>query len=643
MRIAEFAWKTSSTAVATLAVITALSSTESAQAAGRPRVQRAAAPAPAKPAFTKPVIAVVSVKDQRVTLYDADGGALRSRVSSGQTGLETPAGVYAVLQKNRDHYSNIYDGASMPFMQRITWSGIALHAGVLPGYPASHGCVRMAYQFANQIFPLTRLGMRVVISPDDFAPVPISHALLPQPAPPGAAIATNASFQADADAEQANNPFQPDVGKWPARRAQLDALRGLAATKAIEADAATAKSTELKKVFDKRSLEQVKAQKLLRAATLNKRAADAQLARADLALWTANLPRQTKNEQESKSKAIAATHNATDAIPAATDKVAAADRELAAAKQALDSEPEKSAEWRVLKKEFDKKKSVRVAAGKALAAALAAKRAANDRLAAVEKALYIARIPRPTKNEEIAKAKALAVTSDAGTKATAAAAAAQGADDQFAGASREFNAAEARRVAAVDASQRAMRATLPVSIFVSLKSQHVYVRQGHDPVVDMPVAIADPKQPIGTHVYTAVDYAGEGASLRWTAVTLGRNGALGNAPRNRWANLDVAAPATDVRGASAALDRVKLPAELTQRLAGYVWPGSSVIVSDEEMSSKETGKATDFVVLLSGEPQGGLRSRKGSAPSSSYRRRYRDYDDDDYRPRKKASSTFFFW
>jgi len=84
-----------------------------------------------------PVLAVVALSEQHVTIYDADGKILRAPVSTGQTGYETPAGIYSVLEKNREHYSNLYDDASMPFMQRITWSGIALHAGQLPGHPAS--------------------------------------------------------------------------------------------------------------------------------------------------------------------------------------------------------------------------------------------------------------------------------------------------------------------------------------------------------------------------------------------------------------------------------------------------------------------------------------------------------------------------
>lgn len=123
-------------------------------------------------------MAIVSIKSQQVTFYDADGWIVRAPVSTGTRGRETPAGVFAILQKNIDHRSNLYDDAHMPHMQRITWNGIALHGGPLPGYAASHGCVRMPYGFAGKMFDTTRIGMRVIISPDDAAPVDFSHAAL---------------------------------------------------------------------------------------------------------------------------------------------------------------------------------------------------------------------------------------------------------------------------------------------------------------------------------------------------------------------------------------------------------------------------------------------------------------------------------
>ena len=126
----------------------------------------------------EPIMAIVSIKSQKVTFYDADGWILRAPVSTGTTGRETPAGVFAVIEKDKDHHSTMYDDAWMPNMQRITWNGIALHGGPLPGYAASHGCVRMPYDFAEKLFDETQIGMRVIISPNDAEPVEFSHPAL---------------------------------------------------------------------------------------------------------------------------------------------------------------------------------------------------------------------------------------------------------------------------------------------------------------------------------------------------------------------------------------------------------------------------------------------------------------------------------
>src|SRR5476649_1360190 len=126
-------------------------------------------------------MAIVSIKTQRVTFYDAEGWILRAPVSTGTKGRETPAGVFAVIDREKDHRSNMYDDAWMPNMQRITWNGIALHGGPLPGYAASHGCVRMPFGFAEKLFGKTRIGMRVIISPNDAEPVELSHPALFMP------------------------------------------------------------------------------------------------------------------------------------------------------------------------------------------------------------------------------------------------------------------------------------------------------------------------------------------------------------------------------------------------------------------------------------------------------------------------------
>ena len=109
---------------------------------------------------------VVSLPLQLAYVYR--GGSLIgvSTVSTGKPGHETPTGAFEILQKKREHRSNLYDDAPMPFMQRLTWDGIALHAGRIPGEPASHGCVRLPHAFAQKLFGVTRLGASVHIVDD---------------------------------------------------------------------------------------------------------------------------------------------------------------------------------------------------------------------------------------------------------------------------------------------------------------------------------------------------------------------------------------------------------------------------------------------------------------------------------------------
>ena len=168
-------WGTSAmVALAALAATTALTSGAAARA-GRP-AQTVEETAPRL--VGEPIMAIVSISAQKVTFYDADGWILRAPVSTGTTGRETPAGVFAIVEKDKDHHSTMYDDAWMPNMQRITWNGLALHGGPLPGYAASHGCVRMPYEFAEGLFDKTSIGMRVIIAPNDAAPVEFSHPLL---------------------------------------------------------------------------------------------------------------------------------------------------------------------------------------------------------------------------------------------------------------------------------------------------------------------------------------------------------------------------------------------------------------------------------------------------------------------------------
>ena len=156
----------------------------------------------------------------------------------------------------------------------------------------------------------------------------------------------------------------------------------------------------------------------------------------------------------------------------------------------------------------------------------------------------------------------------------------------------------------------------PVSVFISRKTQRLFVRRAFQHVLESPVTILDADRPMGTHVFTAIERTNGDSDLRWSVISLegGRaHGGVGGPhgrPRARSGH-DVEPISTDPGGASTALDRIVIPQDAVDRISGMVSPRSSLIISDEALSS-ETGKGTDFVVLLSGEPQGGIKMRRRS-------------------------------
>jgi hypothetical protein len=133
-----------------------------------------------------PLLLVVSLVEQRAYLYRNGVRIAVTTVSTGKPGNETPPGVFTILQKHKEHYSNLYDNAPMPFMQRLSWSGVALHAGRLPGYPASHGCIRLPNEFARRLFDVTTVGMAPTVSGEGepTAPLPANF-WAPDRAPEG--------------------------------------------------------------------------------------------------------------------------------------------------------------------------------------------------------------------------------------------------------------------------------------------------------------------------------------------------------------------------------------------------------------------------------------------------------------------------
>ncbi|MGV1787439.1 MULTISPECIES: L,D-transpeptidase family protein [Agrobacterium] len=136
---------------------------------------------PALAADNKSLQIVVSKSDQSLALYENGEIVATSKVSTGKAGHETPSGIFSILEKRKYHESNIYSAAPMPFMQRLTWSGIALHEGKVPNYPASHGCVRLPSKFAQSLFGETRYGVHVIITDRPVSLRSVQHSALFEP------------------------------------------------------------------------------------------------------------------------------------------------------------------------------------------------------------------------------------------------------------------------------------------------------------------------------------------------------------------------------------------------------------------------------------------------------------------------------
>jgi hypothetical protein len=325
-----------------------------------------------------PLQIIISTADQQISLYDNGALIARSSVSTGVQGHPTPLGVFSVISKERWHRSNIYSGAPMPYMQRITWSGIALHAGVVPGHPASHGCIRLTNDFAIRLWHLAKRGTRVIIARDEVRPLEIANSHL---------------FVSTSKAA----PVLPEPS------------------------------------------------------------------------------------------AVTVTGNDNNTAPATHGAL-----------------------------------------------------------------LSNAETPEAT-------------------------------DLQIPG---SMPAGIARQKA------------VPISVFVSRKLSRLFVRQGFTPLFDVPVKIQNPEQPLGTHVFTAMDSQNAGTSIRWTVVSLPEQLPPAKKREARIKQIVATAPSVMLPDkANEALDRIEIPREAIEQISQLLTPGSSLIISDYGISD-ETGTDTDFIVVM---------------------------------------------
>jgi lipoprotein-anchoring transpeptidase ErfK/SrfK len=524
-----------------------------------------------------PLIISVSIGSQRVKIYDANGLFAEAPVSTGMPGHPTPQGVFSVIEKDRYHHSNIYSGAPMPFMQRITWGGVAMHAGVLPGYPASHGCIRMPNDFATKMWGWTKMGARVFVTPGDLpAPTAFSHPFLaaykvaPQPVAteppedPAARVGPKADLGApEIKSIETRLDLRPTVGHDKPAEAVTTRTAdagGKAAVTMTDAGSGAPRETAAKPDVAKPD---PAASKPIETAE----AAGSVPAKAGETTGEAK-PDEAAPQKVADAKPV-------EAPAMAPETGAAPEQPLAAAKaEGDDAKPERTTTATDVKTE--EKPEARTET-KTEAKSNEAPKAAEPPKAA--------ETPKVEVKPETVKAD-IAKPDDA----------------------KSAKKDETRITPPVKVVKESPRRTGQIAVFISGKDSKLYVRQNFAPLFDVPVTIAAGDRPLGTHVFTAQVDKGDSNLLHWSVVSV----PMSRARRAEDSRQRVASrkhkgapppPPVEVKQIIAdspaeALDRITVPPEAMARIAEALTSGGSIIVADQSIKQGETGEYTDFILSL---------------------------------------------
>jgi lipoprotein-anchoring transpeptidase ErfK/SrfK len=495
------------------------------------------------------VYAIISLADQHVTVYDATGRIAQSRISTGMPGHPTPIGLFSIIGKERWHHSNIYSGAPMPYMQRITWSGVAMHTGVVPGYPASHGCIRLPDSFAQQLWGMTQIGNRVVVARRDTTPFEIANALLPVPKMRPAPDVLPGSQQTSVPASS------------PVKLASISEHAPVAVSEATPQEPQAAPSNPAKLLNPIEYAKALKERALASKTAADKAAKDA-LAAAQAAGADARQAVDDVTKAEGEFKAAEAKLAALDAR--ATPSVASAGSPVAppATTQAVPARPGAQA-------------TVQPASTAPVDPAAEAAAAAAARTAA---------------QADIDRARA-ALTEAQGRETARTPAA-------FAAVQAWKDAVAASDLAA-ETVKEADRRLEPVSILFSKKEGRVFIRQDWKEVYDAPITFKDPDRPVGTHLFIAVNGDADG-KMKWSGISVPSGAVPGDEPSRKRSKNDKSAepapaPAPQADTPAAALERVEVADSVRDRIAELVWNGAQVIVTDNARSD-EMDTDTDIIV-----------------------------------------------
>lgn len=556
-----------------------------------------------------PLIVVVSLRNQKAHIYRGMSLITSTRVSSGKRGYSTKAGVYSILEKRRRHYSNLYAGAPMPYMQRMTWTGTALHAGVVPGYPASHGCIRLPRSFAPKLFSMTDVGEQVVVANGTVKPRRIAHPTLFQPLPPPMpptlvekdqaqpqiirksnnetapsanprlpVILAKAETTAEAAEPQADSvdrteglaPFVLNVGTQEDRAPHGTTLAQLEDTNGHAIDPAAAPfvgsdTIAVAAVDGPTTAPTVGAGPAVSLSTLSEPGQPASEPQAGPILTVSATALQAQPQEPLPISLAVLGLNAHPPLPPLKPSVMLAKLSAGAAAAAVEAaEPFSPEPLRIL----------------------VTRRTKRDRLTDVQYMLSsMGYLKRQNFDGTFGRATVGAIKKFQ--------------KDNEMPQTGAFTDDVAKKIYAVAGKKEPPQG-------------HLFVRQKFVGMFDMPVSFANPDKPLGTHVFTVLHFEAGATKAQWTAISL-----------------------NDKESAVSVLDRIEIPETVRRNISERLTPGSALIVADTAINSGSLPKGADFLVWDTSQkpkvhrasvrpkPRKKKRVTTRRRPTSSFSRRHR--------------------
>ncbi|MGH6793312.1 MAG: L,D-transpeptidase family protein [Methyloceanibacter sp.] len=523
------------------------------------------------PANGQPMTLVVSLNQQKVDIYRGTAHVTSAGVSTGMRGYATKAGVFSIMEKKRHHRSNLYSGAPMPWMQRLTWSGTALHAGVLPGYPASHGCIRLPFSFAPKLFSITTKGDNVVVARDRVAPTVIEHPALfqplPQPSPPIMA-------KEEPPQRQSSNETAPfGVANYPVILARAE-------VSGITTDVPA--SMEMTPDQNSSAISHAADSEDTRDHAIDPFIVAAAEAVTDHAFATpSEIPLEITASEEARTALVEAA--VAETAPKVEESVPQA-ATLAAVIPAVAIVPA-TVETPSTPAPILSRIAIKLGAGTKAAAI----EAAEPRSSAPLRILVTRRTQRDRimhMQNTLAELGHLEAQNFDGTVGrTTANAIKSFQQEQGLPETGTFSEDLMKKIYEV-----AGKEVPPVG--------HLYLRQEFGRVFDTPVNFRNPEEPLGTHLFIALKFAPDDTKTKWMAIS--------------------------VQGddSAAALDRLEISDDLRRKISQRLTPGSSFIIGDVAINSANLPKGADFVVWAK-ETQTGVQRASVSPDASSRPRKKR--------------------